>query len=105
MKSLPLSEVKTKLSGLVDEVARRDERIVITRHGRPSAMILSIKDVEGLEATVDVMSDPVFYAEVLEAVRKADAGETKWIDLDDLDEGFEFKDKSKKRASRSRRAS
>ena len=35
MKVLPLSEVKTKLSELVDVVERRDESITITRNGRP----------------------------------------------------------------------
>lgn len=103
MKTLPLSEVKTKLSGLVDEVAKRDERIVITRHGRPAAMLLSMKDIEGLEATLDIMQFPEFYAEVLEAIKRAESGKTKWIDLDDLDENFELKDKKKDR--RSRRAS
>ncbi len=102
MKNLPLSEVKTNLSSLVDEVARRDERVVITKHGRPAAMLLSIKDIEGLEATLDIMRDPVFYSEVLTAIKDAESGKTKWVDLDDLDEDFE--PKARKRAARSRRA-
>ncbi len=103
MKTLPLSEVKAKLSGLVDEIAKRDERVVITKHGRPAAMLLSMKDIEGLEATLDIMQFPAFYAEVLQAIKDADAGKIDWIDLDDLDENFEFKEKKKDR--RSRRAS
>ena len=103
MKSLPLSEVKTNLSGLVDEVAKRDERVVITKHGRPAAMLLSMKDIEGLEATLDIMQYPAFYAEVLQAVKDAESGKTRWVDLDDLDKDFELKDK--KKARRSRRAS
>jgi len=39
MKVLPLSEVKAKLSQLVDEVASRDEQIVITRNGRAEAAL------------------------------------------------------------------
>ena len=35
MKTLPLSEAKARLSGLVDEVAGRDEEIVITRKAAP----------------------------------------------------------------------
>lgn len=103
MKTLPLSEVKTNLSRLVDEVVARDERVVISRHGRPAAMLLSMKDIEGLEATLDIMQFPAFYAEVLQAIKDADAGKIKWVDLDDLDENFELKDKRKDR--RSRRAS
>jgi len=41
MKIVPLSEVKAKLSQLVDEVATRDEQIVITRNGRAAAVLLS----------------------------------------------------------------
>jgi hypothetical protein len=49
------------------------------------------------------MRDPVFYAEVLEAIKEADSGKTKWVDLDDLDENFERK-KTGKRSQRSRRS-
>lgn len=103
MKTLPLSEVKTKLSGLVDEVATLDERVVITKHGRAAAMLLSMDDIEGLEATLDIMRDPVFYAEVLRAKKRAESGKTKWVHLDDLDENFERK-KTKKRVVASRRS-
>ncbi len=103
MKTLPLSEVKTKLSGLVDEVAKRDERVVITKHGRAAAMLLSMDDIEGLEATLDIMSDPPFYAQVLRAIKRAESGQTKWVYLDDLDENFERK-KTKKRLPTSRRS-
>ena len=41
MKTLPLSEAKTKLSGLVEKVRSRDEEIVITRNGRPVAVLVS----------------------------------------------------------------
>ena len=37
MKILPLAEVKAKLSRLVDQVAKTDDQIVITRNGRPAA--------------------------------------------------------------------
>lgn len=41
MKTLPLSEVKTKLSGIVNNVTAADEEIVITTNGRPKAVIVS----------------------------------------------------------------
>ncbi len=103
MKTLPLSEVKTGLSKLVDEVVARQDRVVITKHGRPAAMLMSIDEIESLEATLDIMRDPVFYSEILEAIKEADAGKTKWVDLDDLDENFERK-KTTKRTQRSRRS-
>lgn len=99
MKSLPLSEVKTHLSRLVDDVSN-GERVTITKHGRPAAMLLSMDDIEGLEATLDIMADPVFYAEVRRAIKDAESGKTKWVDLDDLDENFERKKPARRRRSR-----
>ena len=47
MKVLPLSEVKSKLSELVDVVERRDESITITRNGKPVAIIVSADEYAG----------------------------------------------------------
>ena len=41
MKTLPLSEVKAKLSRLIDDVTSRDEEVVITRNGVPAAVLVS----------------------------------------------------------------
>lgn len=100
MKNLPLSEVKTNLSSLVEAVATRDERIVITKHGRPAAMLVSVNDIEGLEATLDIMSDREFYEEVKRGIKELESGKARMVSLDDLDENFELK----KRPRRSRRS-
>ena len=74
MKTVPLAEAKAKLSELVTGVDRRDERVTITRHGRPVATVLSQNDLEGLEATIEIMSDPDFYAEVIRGKRLLERG-------------------------------
>lgn len=84
MKTLPLSEAKAKLSGLIDEVAKRDERITITKRGRPTAVLMSHSEAEGLDATLEIMSDPEFYAEVLRNGRALELGEGRWYTLDEL---------------------
>jgi len=40
---------------------------VITKHGRPAAVVLSIEDLEGLEETLEILSDP----RALKRIRKA----------------------------------
>jgi antitoxin YefM len=65
MKVLPLSEVKTKLSELVDVVERRDESITITRNGKPVAMIVSKDEYEGWHETSEILRD----AELLREIR------------------------------------
>ena len=53
---MPLAEVKNHLSEVVDRLEREHGRLVITKHGRPAAVVLSIDDLESLEETLDVMS-------------------------------------------------
>lgn len=75
MKTLPLSEVKARLSELVDEVEGRDERIVITRKGRPAAVLLSQDDLESWQETLDVTSDRALMREIRRGIRQIGKGQ------------------------------
>ena len=66
---VPLAEVKNRLSEVVDRLEREHGRVVITKHGRPAAVMLSLEDLESLEETLAILSDP----ELLAALREADA--------------------------------
>jgi antitoxin YefM len=68
-KHVPLAEVKNRLSEVVDRLEREHGRVVITRHGHPAAVMLSLEDLESLEETLAVLSDP----ELMAAIREADA--------------------------------
>ncbi len=58
MTTLPLGEVKTHLSELVGRVHDHHERVTVTVHGRPSAVLLAIEDLERLEETLAIVRDP-----------------------------------------------
>ena len=70
MKVLPLSEVKTKLSELVDVVDRRDEPITITRNGKPIAIIVSKEEYDGWHETVEILRDARFLKEIRDGIRR-----------------------------------
>ena len=55
---LPISEVKARLPELVTGVEEREEQIVVTRKGKPAAVLVSIAEFEQLRETVDVLGDP-----------------------------------------------
>ena len=76
MKTLPLSEVKAKLSQLVDEVESRDERVVITRKGRPAAVLISQDDLESWQETLEITSDRALMTEVRRGIRQLARGQT-----------------------------
>lgn len=67
--TLPLAEIKKRLSEIVDGVEDRHDRVVLTRNGRPAAVILSPDDLAALEDTLDLLSDP----KAMRAIRKAEA--------------------------------
>jgi antitoxin YefM len=76
MKTLSLSEAKMKLSGLVDLVETSDEEIMITRNGRPAAVLVSPDELESLKETIAVKADAALMAEIkrgLAALRKKKA--------------------------------
>lgn len=84
MKTLPLSEAKARLSGLVDEVAGRDEEIVITRNGRPAAVLVSADEFDSWKETQAILADKELMREIrsgLAALRKRKA---KLYTLDEL---------------------
>lgn len=63
-RTLPLSEVKARLSEVVDEVVTTQERITVTRNGRPVAVVISTDDLEAIEETLAILSDPAAMREI-----------------------------------------
>lgn len=57
-KTLPLSEVKTRLPELVAGVEEREEEVVVTKNGKPAAILINVREYERLNETLDVLSDP-----------------------------------------------
>jgi antitoxin YefM len=73
-EQMPLAEVKNRLSEVVDEVEREHARVVITKHGRPAAVVVSAVDLESLEETLDIMGNAALLADIKEAVMELAAG-------------------------------
>ncbi len=82
MKTIPLTDAKAHLSELVEKVAREHRRVVVTRHGRATAVLMSVEDLEGLEATLEILSDPKAIRSLRRSIKEADEGRT--IPLEDV---------------------
>lgn len=74
LEQMPLAEVKNRLSEVVDEVEHEHARVVITKHGRPAAVLVSPADLESLEETLDVMGNESLLADIKAAVAELRAG-------------------------------
>lgn len=69
MKTMPLSEVKTKLSELVDVVERGDDAVTITRNGKAVAVIVSKDEYESWQETVEIMRNKNFMKEIRKGIQ------------------------------------
>jgi prevent-host-death family protein len=67
--TLPLAEIKKRLSEIVDGVEQKHDRVVLTRNGRPAAVILSPDDLESLEETLAILSNP----SAMQDIRRVDS--------------------------------
>jgi antitoxin YefM len=83
METIPLASAKAKLSEVVDRVEREQDRVTITRNGRPVAMIVSLDDIEGLEETLEILSDKRLMRKIRAGVAAAEKGET--VPLHDIE--------------------
>ena len=54
---MPLGEAKSHLSELVGRVHDHHERVTVTVHGKPSAVLVAVEDLEALEETLAIMRD------------------------------------------------
>jgi prevent-host-death family protein len=66
--TLPLAEVRDRLSPLVNSVEATHERVVITKNGRPAAVLISYDDLESLQETLEILSDPDVVREIRDAL-------------------------------------
>ena len=73
--TLPLAEVKAKFSEMVDRVEHTHDRIIVTRNGRRAAVLISPEELECLEDTLELLSDPSAMAQLHESRRALAAGD------------------------------
>jgi prevent-host-death family protein len=67
-RTVPFSEARARLSELLDEVEQRHEHLVITRNGRPAAVVLSSDEFEALAETLEILGDP----DTVQALRESE---------------------------------
>ena len=56
--TITLKELRPELPKVVDEIDKKWNRYVVTRHGKPTVVMLSIEDYDSLMETLDILADP-----------------------------------------------
>jgi antitoxin YefM len=79
MTTVPLATARDQLSALVEGVVGTHDRVTVTRNGLPAVVIIAVEDLEALEETLDILSEPG----VVAALAAEDAAATE-VDPDAL---------------------
>ena len=74
-ETLPLANVKSKFSEMVNRVEHTHDRIIVTRNGRPAAVLISPDELASLEDTLELLSDPEAMAHLEESKSAYRAGD------------------------------
>ena len=68
METLSLSEAKMKLSELIERVQSTDAEVVITKNGRPAAVLVSPDEFDGWKETIEIKLDNELMAEIKKGI-------------------------------------
>lgn len=84
MKALSLSEVKMKLSALVNQVNDSDEEIIITKNGKPVAVLVSSDEFDSWKETIAIRADAPLMQEIKDGIATLKKRKTKLYTLEEL---------------------
>ena len=84
MKTLSLSEAKMKFSGLIDMVSATDEEVVITKNGRPAAVLVSPDEFESWKETIAIRTDSALMNEIKAGLAALKNKQAKLYSLEEL---------------------
>jgi antitoxin YefM len=81
-KTVPVREFRRNLSRLLSDVADRRDHVLVSRHGRPAAVLVPVDEYEALEETAEILSDPDALAALEAGLAEFERGET--VSLEDI---------------------
>jgi len=79
-----LADAKNRLSEVVDRLEREHGRVVITKHGRPAAVMMSVQDLESLEETLEILNDPVLMSDIRQSHQEVQEGKSERLSRDEV---------------------
>ena len=82
-EQMSLADVKNRLSEVVDRLEREHGRVVITKHGHPAAVVISVEDLESLEETLDIMDNAPLLGDIRESLTELAGAEATVLSKDE----------------------
>lgn len=68
-RSVTLKSLRPRLPRIVEEIDSKMDRFIITKRGRPVALMISIEDYESMLETLDILSN----TKLMKKIKRAEA--------------------------------
>jgi antitoxin YefM len=75
-ETVPVRELRSGLAHFIDRVADLREHVIVTRRGRPAAVLVPIDEYDALEETAEILSDNESLRAIEEGLRQIEHDET-----------------------------
>lgn len=82
-QNLTVSQARDNLYDIINEVSLRLRRFVISHHGKPTAVVLPIEDLESWEESLDIASNRKLMADIRRSI--ADYKKGRYFTLDQVE--------------------
>lgn len=73
-KTIPVSEARQALPALITKIHKMMDRVIITRNGKPQAVLMDIDEFESWVETLELLSKPKSLKGVREGIADLKAG-------------------------------
>ena len=87
MIHIPVSEFKNEIAETVNRVVYAGERVLLQRHGKDVAALVSMKELRVLEE-IEQMEDEIDVQEALKAIKEIKSGKDKVVAWDGVKKDF-----------------
>jgi antitoxin YefM len=84
MKAMSYSDVRSRFAAELDRVCEDHVPLIITRQGKPSAVLLSLEDYESLDETSYLLRSPANAERLLKSIRELETGKVVTMNVKDL---------------------
>ena len=74
VNTISARELRPKLADVLEAIHSRFDRYVITRHGKPEVVMMSIEDYESILETLEIQSDKALMRRIKQAEKDFKAG-------------------------------
>lgn len=75
-QNLTVSQARDNLYGLIDEVGLKLRSFIISHHGKPTAVVMPVEDLESWDETLEIMSNKKLMRAIAQGKREYKQGKT-----------------------------